>query len=378
MHVKNIKLINYRNYDDLYVELNKKTNIFIGKNAQGKTNLLEAIYMCARGRSFRTNRDREIINLDKNQAYVGANMNVGSFDKLIEIKMERNKTKRIKVNKRELKNYRELYSGLNVVIFSPEDLKLVKGGPSERRDFLNSEISQIRPVYNHNLSRYRKVLFQRNNALKSAKFKKNISSILDVFDLQLVKLACEMIIERKKYVEELSAISNEIHKTTTRNSEDLILKYISNIDIYEDREKMERAYLKKLKNNLEKDIEATTTEFGPHRDDIEMYINGKDLKVYGSQGQQRTVVLSIKLSEVDLINRQVGNYPVLLLDDVFSELDEERRKYLVKSFKDMQTIITVTDAVEINDLSDIEHDIFYIEDGQLKMEERYDLTHRRK
>lgn len=369
MHVKNIKLINYRNYDDLYVELNKKTNVFIGKNAQGKTNLLEAIYMCARGRSFRTNRDREIINLDKSQAYVGANMNVGSFDKLIEIKMERNKTKRIKVNKRELKNYRELYSGLNVVIFSPEDLNLVKGGPAERRDFLDSEISQIRPVYHHNLSRYRKVLFQRNNALKSAKFKKNIASILDVFDLQLVRLACEMVVERKKYVDQLSAISNQIHKTTTRNSEDLTLKYISNIDIYEDREKMERAYLRKLKSNLPRDIETTTTEFGPHRDDIEMFINGKDLKIYGSQGQQRTVVLSIKLSEVDLIYRQVGNYPVLLLDDVFSELDEERRKYLVKSFKDMQTIITVTDAVEIDDLSDIEHDIFYIEDGKLKMEE---------
>lgn len=378
MHVKNIKLINYRNYENLYVELNKKTNIFIGKNAQGKTNLLEAIYICARGRSFRTNRDREIINLDKDQAYVGANMNIGDFDKLIEIKMERSKIKRIKVNNRELKNYKELYSGLHVVIFSPEDLNLVKGGPSERRSFLNAEISQIRPVYHHNISRYNKVLFQRNNALKSAKFKKNISSILDVFDLQLISLGSDIIVERKKYVDELSIISKRIHKVTTSNSEDLTLKYTSNIDIYEDKKEMEKYYLEKLKENLAKDIETTTTEFGPHRDDIEMDINGKDLKIFGSQGQQRTVVLSIKLSEVELINRQVGNYPVLLLDDVFSELDEERRKYLVKSFKDMQTIITVTDAVDLNDLSDIDYNVFYIEDGKLKLEEGYDITHRRK
>lgn len=348
------------------MELNKKTNIFIGKNAQGKTNLLEAIYMCARGRSFRTYRDKEIINFNKTQAYVGANMNIGSFDKLIEIKMERNKTKRIKVNGTELKNHNELYSGLNVVMFSPEDLNLVKRGPQERRSFLDSEISQIKPVYRHNLSRYRKVLYQRNNALKSAKFKKNISSILDLFDMQLMKLGTDIIIERNNYIKDLAAISKDIHRGISGDLEELDLNYISNIDIYGDKKKMEEAYLKKLKNNMSKDIDTCTTEFGPHRDDIEMLINNNDLKTFGSQGQQRTVVLSIKLSEVELIYRQVGYYPVLLLDDVFSELDEDRRKYLIKSFKDMQTIITVTDAVDIKDLYDVERDIFYIENGELK------------
>lgn len=365
LHVENIRLINYRNYDNLYMELNKKTNIFIGKNAQGKTNLLEAIYMCARGRSFRTNRDREIINFEKDQAYVGANMKIGDFDKFIEIKMERNKTKRIKVNKRELKNYKELYSGLNVVVFSPEDLNLIKGGPQERRNFLNQEISQIKPLYHHNISRYNKVLFQRNNALKSAKFKKNMASILDVFDLQLIRLGSEIIIERDRYIEELSQISNRVHKKTTSGSENLNLRYSTNIDIYEDKEDMERRYLKKMKENISKDMETSFTEFGPHRDDMQMFINDKDLKIFGSQGQQRTGVLSIKLSEVELINRQVGSYPVLLLDDVFSELDEDRRKYLIESFKDMQTIITITDAIEINDLMDSEHSVFYIENGHL-------------
>lgn len=365
MHVENIRLINYRNYNSLDIKLNRKTNIFIGKNAQGKTNLLEAIYICARGKSFRTNRDKEIINFNKNQAYVGANMIIGDFEKLIEIKMERNKTKRIKVNKRELKNYKELYSGLNVVIFSPEDLDLVKGGPQERRNFLNIEISQIKPVYHHNVSRYNKVLFQRNNVLKTSKFKKNISGILDVFDLQLVKLGTEIILERNKYIDELSNICGNIHRKTTSGRENLVLRYKSNIDI-DTKEVMEKKYLQKLKSNISKDIEMNFTEFGPHRDDIEMFINGNDLKTYGSQGQKRTVVLSIKLSEVELIKKEVGSYPVLLLDDVFSELDEDRRKYLVYSFKDMQTILTVTDAVELKDLDNIEKSIFNIENGYLK------------
>lgn len=347
------------------MELNEKINIFVGKNAQGKTNLLEAIYMCARGRSFRTNRDREIINFDKSQAYVGANMNIGNFDKIIEVKMERGKTKRIKVNKTELKNYKELYSGLNVVLFSPEDLSLIKGGPAERRNFLNQEISQVRPLYKHNISRYNKVLFQRNNALKSYKFKKNISSILEVFDLQLIRLGSEIILEREKYIEELSKVSNRIHRTTTDNNEDLSLKYISNIDIYSDKTEMEKKYLEKLKNSIDKDIETSFTEFGPHRDDIDMFVNNNNLKIFGSQGQQRTVVLSIKLSEVEIIKNEVGNYPVLLLDDVFSELDEERRSFLVKSFRDMQTIITVTDAVELNGLDNIDKSVFYIRDGNL-------------
>lgn len=365
MHVKNLRLINYRNYNSLNIDLNKKTNIIIGKNAQGKTNLLESIYLCATGKSFRTNRDREIINFNKEQAYVGANMSIGKFDKFIEIKMERNKTKRIRVNKTELKNYKELHSGLNVVVFSPEDLKLVKGGPQERRNFLNMEISQIKPVYSYNLSRYNKVLFQRNNILKTNKFKKNIAGILEIFDLQLVKLGTEIILERNKYVSELSQMANITHKKITLFNEDLELKYISNIDINEKKEDIEKKYLMDLQKNIQKDLELCSTELGPHRDDISMRINGNDLKIYGSQGQQRTVVLSIKLSEVELIKKHRGMYPVLLLDDVFSELDEDRRTYLIRSFKDIQTLITVTDAMDIKELDNMDRALFYIENGNL-------------
>ena len=366
MHVENIRLINFRNYYSLNIDLNKKTNIFIGKNAQGKTNLLEAIYICATGRSFRTNRDKEIINFNKNEAYVGAQMNIGRFDKFIEIKMERDKTKRIRVNKTELKNYKELYSGLNVVVFSPEDLKLVKEGPGERRNFLDMEISQIKPVYSYNINRYNKILFQRNNLLRSNKFQKNIKSLLEIFDIQLAKIGTDIIIERNKYIDELSKISNITHNKITLSNENLELKYISNIEILDNKLEMEKNYIDKLNKNIDKDIDSTSTGLGPHRDDILMTINNKDLKTYGSQGQQRTVVLSIKLSEVELIKKERGIYPVLLLDDVFSELDEERRKYLIHSFKDMQTLITVTDAIDLKEMNNIEKSIFYIENGNLK------------
>ena len=365
LHVKNIRLINFRNYYSLNIDLNKKTNIFIGKNAQGKTNLLEAVYICATGRSFRTNRDKEIINFNKNEAYVGAQMNIGKQEKFIEIKLEREKAKRIRVNKTELKNYKELYSGLNVVIFSPEDLKLVKEGPGERRNFLDMEISQIRPVYNFNINRYNKILFQRNNLLRSSKFQTNISSLLEIFDLQLAKIGTDIILERDKYVQELSKISSITHNKITLSRENLELKYLSNIEILDNKIEMEKNYLNKLKKYIDKDIEAASTQLGPHRDDILMTINDKELKTYGSQGQQRTVVLSIKLSEVELIKKQRGIYPVLLLDDVFSELDEERRKYLIKSFQDMQTLITVTDAIDLKEMETIEKSIFYIEEGKL-------------
>lgn len=366
MYVDNIRLINFRNYDNLNINLNKKTNIFIGKNAQGKTNLLESIYICATGRSFRTNRDRELISFDKDEAYIGANMNIGKFDRFIEIKMERDRSKRIKVNKTELNNYRELYSGLNVVVFSPEDLKLVKEGPSERRKFLDSEISQIKPVYSYNISRYSKILFQRNNILKSKKFKNDIKPLLEIFDLQLAKIGTDIIIERDKYVKELSAISKVTHNNITLCNEDLELIYETNIDIVNSKLEMEKLYLENLKSNTNRDIESRSTSIGPHRDDIIMTINNMDVKTYGSQGQQRTVVLSIKLSEVELIKKEKGSYPVLLLDDVFSELDEERRKYLIKSFHDMQTLITITDAVDLKEMDDIEKSIFYIENGKLK------------
>ena len=365
MNVNEIRLINFRSYNNINFHLNKNINIFIGKNAQGKTNLLEGIYMCATGKSFRSNRDKEIINFSKNEAYVGANISLGDYEKFIEIKLDRDRPKRIRINKTELKSYKELNSGLNVVIFSPEDLRIIKDGPQERRNFLDNGVSQIKPVYNYNMSRYKKILFQRNNLLRTSKFKKDITNLLDVFDLQISKIGTSIMVERNNYVKELSKISKMTHKQITRGSENLELEYITNVPIIDDKREMEKLYLNLMKKNTNRDLEYGTTEIGPHRDDILMSINNNDVKVFGSQGQQRTVVLSLILSEVELIKKERGMYPVLLLDDVFSELDLDRRKYISTLFHNMQTFITLTNSENLKSMNGFNKSIFYIEDGKL-------------
>ncbi|MBC8590878.1 DNA replication/repair protein RecF [Wansuia hejianensis] len=376
MNVESMRLINFRNYKNISLKFHKNINIFIGKNAQGKTNLMEAIYMCAIGRSFRTNKDKEIINFEKNEAYIGANVSLGDYKKFFEIKMERNKPKRIRVNKTELASYKELNTGLNVVIFTPEDLKIVKGGPQERRNFIDSGVSQIKPVYSYNINKYKKLLYQRNNLLKSSRFRKDINNLLEVFDLQIAKIGTSIILERDKYLQKLSDLASFNHTKITDQLENLNLKYMTNVPILENKGDMEKAYLELMKKNLKKDLEFGTTEIGPHRDDIIMMINNKDARIYGSQGQQRTTVLSIILSELELIKRERGMYPVLLLDDVFSELDGSRRKYLTDFFNHMQVFITVTDGEDLKSMENLNKTIYYIENGNLKLENSYDSSYR--
>lgn len=367
LNVESIRLINIRNYNNISLDLNKNINVFIGKNAQGKTNLIESIYMCATGRSFRTNKDKEIINFSKEEAYIGTYINLDNYRKFIEIKMQKDKPKRIRINKTELKNYKELNSGLYVVLFSPDDLRIIKDGPQERRNFLDTLISQLRPVYTYNLNRYKKVLIQRNNLLKSSKFKKDTKNLLDLFDVQIAKIGTNIVIERQKYIDILNNVSKNIHSKITGNGEELSLHYSSNVFVLNDKEEMEKRYLNLLKDNIDRDIECGTTNIGPHRDDIYMYLNDKDAKIYGSQGQQRTVVLSLILSEVEIIREEIGMYPVLLLDDVFSELDEGRREYLVKFFSNMQTFITLTNSENLKSMENLNKTIFEIEDGNFKI-----------
>ena len=366
MNVESIRLINFRNYDELNIKLNDKINVFIGKNAQGKTNLLESIYICATGRSFRTNRDKEIINLNRNQAYIGTEIKTNGIKKFIEIKMEKGKQKRIRINKVELTNLKELNSGLRVVFFSPDNLKLIKGGPSERREFLDYSISQTKPIYRYNISKYNKVLFQRNNLLKSNKTKSDILKLLEIFDIQLIKIGTEIIISRNKFINQLSKIAEDIHKNLTSGEEQLLLDYTSSIDFNDNnRNVIEEDFYKKLKANINKDLGFGVTMIGPHRDDIDIKINNMDAKIFASQGQKRTIVLSIKLSEVEIIKLDRGEYPVLLLDDVFSELDEERIKYLTLSFRGKQTIITSTDFKGLGGIEGLNKSIFYIENGTI-------------
>ncbi|WP_425449242.1 DNA replication/repair protein RecF [Dethiothermospora halolimnae] len=368
MYVDSIKLINYRNYKGLKVKLNPNLNLFLGDNAQGKTNLLEAIYICSMGKSYRTGRDKDLIDIKKDKAYVGVYVNKKDIDKRIEIKLERDKPKRARINKIEIDKISELYGQLNVVIFSPEDLKLIKEGPSQRRNFLNDEISQIRPNYRYNLSKYNKIINQRNNLLKMAQYDKNKIETIDVFDMQLVDIAAKILTSRIDFLKKLSKISKIIHKSITAGIEKIDLEYVSSFQLncYEE-EKIKNSYYNVLKKNLNADIEKGRTEFGPHRDDIKIDVNNIDIRTFGSQGQQRTAALSLKLAEVELIKEEMGEYPVLLLDDVLSELDHTRRKYLIKTFKDIQTIITSTDNIELEEISKKSKSVFYIKRGNISL-----------
>lgn len=367
MHVKRLKLINFRNYKGLDIKLNDKINVFLGNNAQGKTNLLESIYVASSGKSFRTNKDSELINLDKDISYIAVEIEKNNIDKMIEIKLEKNKSKRVRINKIELDRISDLVGILNVVVFSPEDLKLIKGSPSERRSFLDREISQISPRYRHNISRYNRVLHQRNNLLKIIQKDKSKVKTIEVWDEQLSLLGSEIIVSRLNFLDKISKISADIHSKITGGLEKLKSKYVCSFKIDRDyqKEEIRKKFSQDLRNNLNKDIEKGTTEIGPHRDDIKILINNIDCRVFGSQGQQRTAALSLKLAEVQLIKNEIGEYPVLLLDDVMSELDINRRKFLLSAFKDVQTIITSTDDIDIIDKDKVEKRIFYISSGRV-------------
>ena len=319
--------------------------------------------MCSNGKSFRTNRDKDIINFHKKEAYIGANVNGSRADKFIELKLDRDNPKIIRINKNQIESYKELETGISAVVFSPDDLKLVKDGPQERRTFLDLGISQVKPVYGYNLNRYNKILFQRNKLLKSNKLKSELINLLEVFDVQIAKIGTSIIQERNTYLNEFNHICKNTHHSLTSNKENIEIKYSTNVPILNNKLEMEHVYLKLLKDNFNRDIECGTTEFGPHRDDMLMYIDNMDVRVFGSQGQQRTVVLALKLSEVEIIKKEKNVYPIVLLDDVFSELDEDRRNYLTRSFSKMQTFITVTDAVDIKSLDGFDKSIYYIENG---------------
>lgn len=366
MYVDSIKLINFRNYKKLDVKFNKKLNVFIGKNAQGKTNLLESIYMCSTGKSYRTNRDRDVISINKNKSYIGTKVVKDEYDRFIEIKMEDGKPKRIRVNNVELEKNKELQGELFVVMFSPDDLKLVKEGPYERRNFLDVEISQLSPRYKYDINRYQKILYQRNNLLKSIQVTGKNRSLLDVFDNQISQIGSEIIIFRAAFMKKLALIAKNIHMNITNSLEVLDLSYCTNIEI----DKMNKANVNKklmymLKQSANEDIMKGSTYYGPHRDDIDININGMNVRNYGSQGQQRTAVLSMKLAEVEFIREEKNEYPILLLDDVFSELDLDRRRYLLNSFKDLQIIMASTDAFDLKEFDDFEKNIYLIENGNI-------------
>lgn len=350
MKIRQITLKNYRNYETCAVSFSPKLNLIIGPNGQGKTNLLEALYVSGFGKSFRTSKDVEWIKLGEEATFIRLEYEKMGQSGQIEIKLLKNKKKEIKVNGVHLTKMSELIGYLNLVLFSPEDLRLVKESPGERRKFIDRELSHISPAYCHHLIRYNKILDQRNTALKQMNFQKKLSpELLDIWDEQLAEFGAHLILRRHDFIEKLSPVSAQIHSEITEEKENLFVNYICSIKItnFKEYDTIKSDFLETLSKNRLKDYERGFTQYGPHRDDLGLEIDGKELRTYGSQGQQRTAALALKLSEIEIIYNVVGEYPVLLLDDVMSELDVRRQNYLIKTFDKVQTIITTTEVGQI-------------------------------
>lgn len=363
MILKDIHLGNFRNYDSLDLQFHPKLNVFIGRNAQGKTNLLESIYFLALAKSHRTSRDKELIQFDKEEAYVNGNIET-SYSRLpLSISVSK-KGKRAKVNHMEVSKLSQYIGHLNTVLFAPEDLNIVKGSPQVRRKFINMECGQISKVYLSTLSDYQKVLNQKSQYLKS----RNVDRVMiDVLNEQLAKHASVIIYKRQHFIETIEKFARKIHEDISNSKESLTIKYNSNIKYKSTNEKeLEQEIKAVLDDSLEKEIDRMQTMIGPHRDDISFHINGFDVQTYGSQGQQRTTALSVKLAELDLIYDEVGEYPVLLLDDVLSELDETRQSHLLTSIRDrVQTFVTTTSISDINHAIMNDMSSFNIDSGKV-------------
>jgi len=350
LYVKRLSLVNFRNYKKLQIDFNRKYNIIYGKNAQGKTNILEAIFLCSTGRSHRTKKDAELIKFNEDAYYIKINVCRESADSEIEFYYSKIEGKKVKINNIPIKKNIELMGKLNTVMFSPEDLSIVKGSPSERRRFIDIAISQIKPSYFYNLQRYKKILTERNCLLKDLTKNSKLKSTLEIWNESLADAGAKIINERKSFINVLNEIVKGKHKDLTASNEIINIQYQPSIRVENSWKvkEIKDVFLKRLEENFEKEIKTSSTLIGPQRDDLIISINGNDVKIFGSQGQQRTVVLSLKLSEVEIVKVLTGELPVLLLDDVFSELDEKRQKYLINNIDGTQVFITTTEKELVN------------------------------
>ena len=349
MQIKNISLMDYRNIKKLNIELSPNVNVFYGNNAHGKTNILESIYMCATGRSQRTHISKELISFGCDSAHIQLTVQKESYQDKINIHIKSNNKKGIAINNIPVRNVNELFGTVNVIFFSPEDLNLVKEGPSNRRKYMDIELCQLSRIYADNLSRYYRILKERNLLLK-----KNPDPVtLDVYDQQLVTYGEKIIEARQDFIVDISRTASVIHNDIS-SGENLEIKYCGNVSANE--------FIHKLKANREKDIYYKTTSVGIHKDDLLFNINGINARDYGSQGQQRTVCLSLKLAEVNMVKEKTGYMPILLLDDVLSELDRSRQLYILKSIDGVQTIITSTGVDDIKDCVE-QVKFFYVKNG---------------
>ncbi len=334
MYIKSLECKNFRNYESLCASFNPGTNVFYGDNAQGKTNILEGMYLCGTTKSHRGNKDRDMIRFGEEEAHIRMVLHRKKADHRIDMHLRKNKTKGVAIDGIPIRRASELFGIVNFVFFSPEDLNIIKNGPADRRKFIDSELCQLNKLYMGHLSAYNKVLAQRNKLLKEISFQPSLLSTLPVWDEQLVSYGRQLISARKEFIRQLNDISSEIHRQLTGGKEEIELRY--------EPDTSEESFGENLSAAREKDLRQKITSAGPHRDDICVLVNGIDIRKFGSQGQQRSAALSLKLSEIQMIRTIVKTTPVLLLDDVLSELDSSRQRYLLNSIKDIQTFITCT------------------------------------
>ena len=366
MYISSLELADFRNIASLHMEFSQGTNILYGENAQGKTNILESLYMLSTTKSHRGVRDRDMIRFGREESHIRSLIMKGGIDYRIDMHLRKNKSKGIAINGQRIKKASELIGILHIVFFSPEDLGIVKNGPAERRRFMDMELCQLDASYLHNLNQYNKTVENRNRLLRDIYMFPDLKETLDVWDAQLVNFGSKIIESRRRFILDLNGIVGEIHGKLSGGREHLSLLYEPNTAA-EDLEE-------RLRFSRERDIHMKTTSTGPHRDDFSFMDGEIDLRRYGSQGQQRTCALSLKLSEIDLVKKMIGHRPVLMMDDVLSELDSGRQNYLLNTIGGIQTFITCTGLDEfVNNRFRIDQ-VYRVENGMCTKKQEPDMT----
>ena len=360
MFIKSLKLKNYRNYDLLNLTFDSNTNILYGDNAQGKTNVLEALYLSGTTKSHRGTKDRDLIQFNHEESHIETIVEKNGVDFQIDMQLKKNHPKGIAINKIPIRKASELFGIIHFVFFSPEDLNVIKEGPAGRRRVIDLELSQLDKVYLSNLSSYNLIVNQRNSLLKEISYKENLIDTLDIWDMQLVEYGEKIIESRKEFIKEVNKIISNIHYKLTGGNEIISLSYESSLSGMS----LEEA----VKKYRERDIRFKSTSVVPHRDDLCFKTGDLDIRKFGSQGQQRTAALSLKLSEIELVRRKICDTPILLLDDVLSELDKHRQNYLLDSIHDIQTVITCTGLDEFVNHRFSINKIFHVKNGTVAKE----------
>lgn len=360
MVIKSLKLKNYRNYELLDMTFDSKTNILYGDNAQGKTNILEALYLSGTTKSHRGTKDRDLIQFGRDESHLETIVEKNGMEFQIDMHLKKNSPKGIAINKIPIRKASELFGIVHFVFFSPEDLNIIKDGPAGRRRFIDLELSQIDKVYLSNLSNYNRIINQRNSLLKELCRQEHLMDTLDIWDMQLAQYGEKVMEGRQKFIQQVNQIISDIHYKLTGGRERITLSYESSIGNLS----LEQA----LKKSRERDIRMKSTSVGPHRDDLCFLSGDLDIRKFGSQGQQRTAALSLKLSEIELVKEVIRDTPILLLDDVLSELDKHRQNYLLDSIHDIQTVITCTGLDEFVNHRFSINKIFRVESGNVTKE----------